>query len=482
MPKGFTSLHKHAIILGIFVIIYFLYFTTASFLRYDNFYTGRFDLGNMDQAVWNTTQGRIFQTNGQDGEIISRHAVHADFILILLAPFYFIWEHPKTLLLIQTSILALGAVFVYAISKNVLKNKNLSLVFVFLYLFNPAMQYTNLYDFHAVTLATTFLLGAFYFLYQKRYFLFLLFALLAALTKEQIWIIIALFGLYTIFRSRIKTLSTIRLSKPQILGIATFIVSLGIFYLLIWHVIPQAREGGHFALSYYSDFGESPTNIIKNIFLSPQKTLGTFFQKEQSDYLTQLFLPLGFFSLLSPLYLVFTAPDLLINLLSSNDNLHQIYYQYSAAITPFIFISAIYGTRRLKIWFPKVSYALFAFYLLISTFYASYSYGPLPFAKKPNIDMFIKPQENKEEIESYLSQIPNSYSVAATNNAGSHLSQRQVIYTIPYGIEKADIVVFLLSDKKSQEEFEDEVKTVKSNKNYKEVYRINQSFIVFEKQ
>ena len=96
--------------------------------------------------------------------------------------------------------------------------------------------------------------------------------------------------------------------------------------------------------------------------------------------------------------------------------------------------------------------------------------------------MFTKPQKNKDVIEKFLSTVPENYSVAATNNIGSHLSQRQKIFTIPNGIDKADMVFFLIDDKNAQKSFENEIRIIKSNKNYKQVFKIDESFMVFEKQ
>jgi len=472
--ENFVATHKHEVILGILTTIYILYFIGTTFLRYDNFYTGRFDLGNMDQTVWNTLHGRIFELTDPNGtEVVSRLAYHADFILIFLAPFYLLWEDPRMLLFIQTVVLAVGSIFVYAIGNNIIKNKNLSLTFGASFLLNPAVQYTNLYDFHPVTLATTFLLGTFYFLLKKRYGLFLLFALLAALTKEQVWIIVSFFGVYVLLNHKNK----------KLLGISTFLISIGIFYFLIWHAIPNALGSEHFALSYYSDFGDSPTKILKSVFISPDKLISTLAQKEQLHYLTQLFLPLGFLSIFAPITLIFALPDLFINLLSNKPQLHQIFYQYSATITPFIFISAIFGIKNLITWFPRLS-TFSTFYILLSTFYCSYLFGPLPFAKNPNIDMFTKPQENKVEIENFVSSIPPEYSVAATNNVGSHLTQRQKIYNVPLGTDRADFVIFLLDDHFAQPSLKAQyemVEKIKSDINYVEVFKID-NFIVFEKR
>src|ERR1035437_3532889 len=148
---NFIKKYKFQILLGLFILIYILYFTAASFLRYDNFFTGRFDLGNMDQTVWNTIHGRIFQITDPNGtNIISRLSFHADFILVLISPLYLIWSNPEMLLLLQTVVLAFGAIFVFLIAKSIIKDKTIALTISAVYLLNPSLQFTNLYDFNPV--------------------------------------------------------------------------------------------------------------------------------------------------------------------------------------------------------------------------------------------------------------------------------------------------------------------------------------------
>lgn len=303
--KDFIVKHKYGVCLALFVVIYILYFTTASFLKQDNFFTARFDLGNMDQVVWNTLNGRVFQFTDSVGVgTVSRLAFHADFILILLAPFYLIWNDPKMLLLVQTLVLSSGAIFVYLISNKVIGNKLISLVFAFTYLINPAVNWVNLYDFHPVALATTFLLATFYFLLIKRYLFMAVFLILSGICKEQIWFINFLIGIYIILKT-----------KEKILGITISLVSAVIFYLLIWKFIPGARAEEHFALKFYEDFGATPSEIIKNILFSPGKIVETILKPDRLEFIKQLFLPLGYLSLLAPAFLIFAGPDLLIDLL-----------------------------------------------------------------------------------------------------------------------------------------------------------------------
>lgn len=427
--------------------LYIFYFTRVTFLRYDNFFAGRFDLGNMVQTVWNTAHGRIFQTN-TDIEITSRLIAHADFFLVFLAPFYRLWEHPKMLLLFQTVFIAGGALFVYAIAKHVLKKKDISLLFATLYLINPSVEYSNLYDFHAVTLSTTLLLGTYYAFIKKQYTWFVILALFAGITKEHIWIIISFFGIWLVIVEILNMWKKKSYHPAKfIFGSLVFAASISIFFFLVGYAIPNARGGTpHFALEYYTDYGSKPSEVIINVLLSPKKVIETVLLPDRIDYLRQLFLPLSFLPLLSPLFLLFVIPDFLINLLSNNTQLHQIYYQYTAAISAFLFIAGIYGAKRLNSVLTPSHRIIMITVIGFFGIYGAYAYGPLPGSKIPSLDMFNKQVKNKEAIESFLEKIPENYSVSATNNVGAHVSERQKIYTFPNGVTDADIVIFLLND------------------------------------
>ncbi|CAN5138057.1 hypothetical protein BH11PAT1_BH11PAT1_3430 [soil metagenome] len=471
--KQVVKQHPYELWLLIAILLYFIYFTYSSFLRYDNFYTGRFDLGNMAQTVWNTMHGRIFQLTDPNGtDTVSRLATHADFILILFAPIYTLWPNPKMLLLIQTAVLSLGALFVYKLAKQILKSPQFALTFALLYLSNPSLERSNLYDFHPVTLTTTFLLGAFFFLRNKRYGWFLLFALLAGLAKEQVWIIVGLMGGYMVV-----------VQKKILEGSLLFIGGIALFYYFVTYAIPGALGSQHFALSYYSDFGDKPSSIIKNILFSPLKTLMIAFQPDRIDFLKQIFLPVGYYALFAPLFLLFASPDFVINLLSNNAQLHQIYYQYTATLTPFIFIASIYAVFYLIKRFPRITLQTHMGIIIVCGIFSAYIYGPLPGSMNPNIAMFINPVQNKQEVNQFLTSIPKQYSIAASNNVGSHLSQRQRIYTLPIGIDKADMIVLLPDSTTPQLSIsqQDIVATLSADLHYRLLYQKDQ-FIAFKRK
>ncbi len=465
---------NHILILWVSIVSYISYFTYYSFEKHANFFTGRFDLGNMDQTVWNTLNGRIFQMTNPDGmETISRLAFHADFILVLLAPFYLIWEDPRMLLLIQAVVLGIGSYFVYLIAHRVIKSTTIATIMGISYLLNPFVQKQNLFDFHAIVLSTTFLLAAFYFMLGKRYKLFLLSLALAMLTKENIFLIASVFGLYLTFKTKDKRWLILTIG-----GIASF-------YFLIDKLIPLARGSQHFATEYFQEFGNSPVEILINLASNPFKTLSSLFAASNLPYIYKLFIPVGFLSFLSPLALLFAFSDLAINLLSKNENLRTLTFHYGATIIPFVYISAIFAIEKvLRLKLKLVSQKSISYFLIIFAIYGTYQYGVLPGAKNPSLEIYDNYLPQRQDIKKFLENIPQNLSVASTNNLGAHLSHREKIYTIPIGVEGADVVLFLLNDKYASPSLSEQMelaRNLQNNTAYIELYKTG-DFIAFAKR
>src|SRR3989344_165706 len=435
-----TPVSFHFAILWAAIISYISYFSYVSIEKHNNFFTGRFDLGNMDQTVWNTLNGRFFQLTNPDGtQTISRLAIHSDFILMLISPFYILWNDPRVLLVIQSVILGLGGLFIYKISNYVLKNNYLSLVFGISYLLNPFVQKQNLFDFHPVTLATTFLLASFYFLIKR---------------KNKWWIVFALLSIF-------------------------------LFCFLMSYAIPAARGGAHFATEYFEMFGSSPFDIGKNMLMNPIKTTSLLLTFPNLNYAYKLLLPVGFLSLLAPSFLIFALPDTLINLLSKNENLKSVNFHYAALILPFIYISAVFGVKNLlSITSRFTGSKVLANFILIVSLFSTFQYGVLPGAKKPSLETYNKFLPQRREIESFLHKIPPELKVAATNNLGAHLSHREYIFTIPNGVNEADVIVFLLNDQYAQPSLSYQIdlsKRIQEDENYTKVYQIG-DFVAFSKK
>ena len=473
------------------VMAYILYFSLFSILRYEKFYAHYFDLGIMHQTVYNSYQGikigdlsRILEhTDPQSGtEQVKRMAVHNDIFLVFLAPFYFIHDGPATLLVIQSIVVGLGAYFVFLIAQLVFREIKyahvLALLLAYGYLLYPPLEKANNFDFHAVTLATTFLLAMYYFWLKKQPIVSLVFAVISMLTKEQVGLTVAFFGAYTFFHASHYSFPLTRLIKNYIFHRSAFqngiaflykkehrfgiiLIISGIFWVLfsLNVIIPYFRGGEHFGSKYFTYLKDTPWKIVPIVF-----------RLESARYISLLLIPVGLVSLFAPLPLLIATPEIAMNLLSINSNMRNIYFHYDSVITPFVFISAIYGVHFLltskfektqtfirtmtncfglskkKMKYtslitqnPERSLIVFlATAIAASSLYMS----PLPWGHHRDIFPWQAYPEKYADVQLWkLFLKDDSVKVSATGHLAPHFASRRYFYNFAEGYNKADYVV-----------------------------------------
>jgi len=324
-------------LLILLMVGYAIFFSIQLILHYYSFGSRALDLGNMGQAIWNTAHGRLFHQTNQPG-LTNRLSLHVEPILIPVSLLYYIYSGPEILFIFQTIVVALGALPVFALAHLKLKSESLALIFALVYLMLPAIQGATLLDFHAVTLAPTFLLATFYYLETKRPKPFTLFAILAVSTKEEISLIIMMIGFYAFF-----------INRQRRLGLITVVTSLGWAFLAVFVIPPIFASTGNLHWGRYSHLGDSPANIIMNMFGQPNLFLAHLQQVNALEYLRLLLTPTAFVALLSPLTLLLALPSLGINLLSNFPPMQEVNSLiYAAPIVPALIISSIYGVANLK--------------------------------------------------------------------------------------------------------------------------------------
>jgi len=448
----FIKKHKYQIILWIFIIAYILYFSFLTILRYRTLYASYFDLGIMNQTVYNTYKGivtkdpsRILEmTDADSPNQIKRMAIHSDILLALLAPFYLIHPGPDTLLVIQSVVAAFGALFLFKIVQEILKKHKqkdfLALVFSFAYLLYPAAERENIFDFHAVTLATTLLLAMFYFWLKRRHKLSFLFFILSILTKEEVGLITALFGFYALFTAWKNN----KHKKDVIYPLAIIIISIVWFVLTVFIITPYFRGGHHFAVTRYTDFGDSPIRIIIGVLKSPYSVFKYLVQPDSLLYFLFLLGPLGFISILSPIQLLISAPEFAINLLSNNSLMRSINFQYTAVITPFIFISAVFAAQKILNKYNKVKKIGWIFGCVLLGFSLIFAYfkGPLPYSREQDIHPLKYPQAEAKEVAFWANVLKDdNLKISTTGQLAPVFTSRRYFYIFSRYYGYADYVI-----------------------------------------
>jgi uncharacterized membrane protein len=397
-------------------------FAALSVLRHDSFETGRFDLGNMVQAVWSTAHGHVLQVTNLHGAQVSRLGAHVDPILVVFAPLWWLWPSPSLLLTTQAIVVAVGALPLYWLADKRTGSERAALGLSLSYLLFPAAEWMTLNEFHPVALACPLLLFAIWYLDEDRLGAFAGLALLAVLTREEIGLVVAGLGIwYALGRRRWATGGAIAVA-----GLAATIVAIHV-------VIPHFRHGA--ASSFFGRYdavGGSVGGIVHKAFSDPGKLLSVAFDHRGAHYLLDLLLPIIVLAALEPLMLVALLPELVLNLLSSVDAQKSIHFHYVAGEIPILFAAAAIGLGRLGRWAGTAATTA-----VLATLIANYALGPIPLWR------FVPGGATFQARSSHVSRhdriaahelglIPPDAVVSATNSLGAHLSARKRIFSFPY--------------------------------------------------
>ncbi|HEY7794836.1 MAG TPA: DUF2079 domain-containing protein [Gaiellaceae bacterium] len=369
-------------------------FSAAAVLRHRTFESGRFDLGNMTQAVWSTAHGDVLSVTDVHGEQISRLGAHFDPLLALLAPLWRLWPDPELLLVVQAVAVAIGALPLYWLARTHLGSERRAAALALAYLLAAPVQWLTVSDFHAVALACPLLLFAWWALDDDRLWLFAVFAAAAVATKEHVGLAVAAMGIWYAVRHRRRPGIAITLAGAAVALVATLVV------------VPHFAPTG---VSAFESRYDDPALDDRDL-----------------TYLAQLLLPLALLPLGAPLAALAAGPELAVNLLSSTVTQTSIKTHYAAVALPALFAAAVYATARLD---RRLAYAALAASAL-----STVVLGPL--GRIP-----LRADGHDAAARRALALVPDDAPVSATNSLGAHLSARKRIFSFPVLAEARWVVV-----------------------------------------
>lgn len=377
------------------VAVFGLVFATAAVLRHRAFGSGRFDLGNMTQAVWSTAHGDALSVTDVHGEQISRLGAHFDPILAALAPLWWLWPSPELLLVVQALAVATGALPLHWLARKHLGDGLPAAALAFVYLASAPVQWLTLSDFHAVALATPLLLFAWWQLDEERLWAFALLAGAAIATKEHVGLAVAAMGVWYAVRHR-RTRE----------GIAIAAVAGALALIAVFVVVPHyAAEGS----SAFAGRYDEPSLGLRDL-----------------GYLSELLFPLLFLPLAAPLAAFAAAPELGLNVLSSTVTQTSVKTHYAAVAMPALLAATVFGSARLG---PRLAYGA-----LVASAAGMLLLGPLGRVE-------LRADEHDAAAKRALGLVPAGAPVSATNGLGAHLSARERIFSFPVLREARWVVV-----------------------------------------
>jgi uncharacterized membrane protein len=406
------------------IVAYIAWFGFLSIRQHEAFMTGGFDLGNVDQAVWNTSRGRFLRMTTMEGQH-SRLGGHVEPILLLFVPLYWVVPDPRTLLMVQTVVLASGAWAAYQLTRWKLGYSTAGVAMAAVYLLSPIVEGANLFQFHAVAFAAPLFLFAIYHMLRGEFGRFALFAGLAAFCKEEIPAVVVLMGLYVWVARRDRR------------G-GWFAAGAAVWFLVANLLIIPAFSptGQNLGYVLYAELGGGLSEMAHTALSDPSRIWQVATEPAKINYLIKLLFPVGYLSLLAPAVLLLSAPSLAVNLLSGYAPMYAVDLQhYSAPIWPFVLAAAVLGIEQAVRGLERLSrvrrgflVAVLVGYIVVLSLFNHLLRGRTPLSA-----IFVMPRVTAHDrlAARFLDQIPPEAIVSAQNPFVSHLSHRPSVYIFP---------------------------------------------------
>ncbi len=419
------------------MVAYSVYFSALSIQRQNTFRTYASDMGQMDQALWNTLHGHWLEDTRPDGHNAPRLTDHVEPIFFVIPLVFLIYSGIESLFVVQSIALALGALPIFWIAHRRLKNQWAAIAFAAVYLLFPALQAANLAEFHAVTFAPAPLLFAFNYAEEHAWKRYALFSLIALAVQEDIALLVFAMAVWAAVQMRDDRRQTndrqltFRLSRftfhvsivPAIIAVVSFIW----FILAVFVIVPHFSPGGRsvYVGGRYPWFSRNPIRLIEAI---PQ-IIASLMVPDKWAYILGLLVSSGLISLLDPVTLLVGSPLFLLNLLSSYPAQYSGTYHYSAPVAPYFVLAAIGGAAWLNSKF-KVRNSLA--FIVASAFVIALGYqafaGYTPFGGE-----FFWPETtlHQQLLARFIDEIPPDVPVSTTATLFPHLSHRLKLYRFP---------------------------------------------------
>ncbi|MGA3191687.1 MAG: DUF2079 domain-containing protein [Candidatus Bathyarchaeia archaeon] len=452
------------------IIAYGIIFSYYTVMKHYGFGTFAWDLGIFDQSFYTTLfSGKLFYYTAELYLNPSGcyFGVHFSPILFVLLPFYAVHPSATTLLVLQSFILALGALPLYLLASEMLKSKKAGFVLGIAYLLYPALQGANWFDFHQQAFIPLLIFSLCYFLVKKKWKLYFISVLLALTVEEHVAPIILLMAVYFLLtssdiRSAIGSIRHLQF-RPSVTSkvLSTTMAMSVIWYFIARYVrdlFPIApaflnlyRATSTFqVLGFQGDILSLPAYVLLNPRLALEALLSDYYLK--FFYIIFLFAPLLFLSFRSKFCLValiILAPFLLTNY----GPYYMVGAQYALYIVPLVFLAALEGlghqhilSKQLpaqqrnstsKVHVNDIESSLRTIVIVSLIFVISLSpISPLAYnlVGQPQLLWYARPNSNARYVESMqdmIKLIPSNASILAQNIVFPHVSNRINAYVIP---------------------------------------------------
>lgn len=378
------------------------------------------DLAIYTNVAWHMVHGPIFYDAILYQNILGGHFSP---IYLVIGAFYRLYEHPATLMVIQSLGLGVGAIALYLIALRHLGRSVWAVVVLLLYLSHSYLHIAHHIEFHTNLLAIPTLLWMLYFVDRGNQAMVLLLAALALSIEEVLPPAVVGVGLYlAAFRPGMR-----------IVGWVCAVTAAVYFVVVVGIVMPAINQepGGHLLWVRYSHLGASFGDALLNIALHPFWALGqALMEGSKWYYVLAFFGSLAFIPLLAWRQVWLTAPPLLMMLFNQSPSQYKLGFHYSATALPLLYYGLVYGMGKarelLRNWLPAAEN-----HLRIACGILALLVG-FNVSQSPGYDLAHVDPPYVTAARTAISAIPDGASVAGSGYIVAQLANRHLICYIAW--------------------------------------------------
>jgi uncharacterized membrane protein len=402
-------------VLGAMVVGWSVLFIVLGWIRQARFATFSFDLGIYDQAVWLLSRFHDPFVTVRGLEFFGHHV---NPILLLFVPFYWLGAGPLFLLSAQVVVQASGAIAVFLLARDRLRDRWLAVALAAVLLLNPTYQWLTWEFFHPDALAIAPLLFAYWAARTHRWKWFVLFVVLAAACKEDVALAIAVLGVLIAVRGNRK------------IGLLTLGAGIAWYAIATRVIIPLSNGIGPFYDSFFGDLGKNPVEVGTHLATHPRQAVELATEHDRVSYYEMMFAPVAFLPLLAIPTLLIAGPMLAVNMFSSFPYTREIRYHYSSLVLVGVILATVEAIAWVAVKRPGLVRFLVGL-VVASSLAATVAWGPSPIGVKYHTGIWPLQSDRQAAHDAALDLVPGGAPTSAIYNLLPHLAHRDEIYDFP---------------------------------------------------
>ncbi len=428
---------------AIAAVLYAVIMSYLSILLHHRMETRGFDLGGYDSLFYNALSGNPFRCPANvipTGNWSSLRG-HAEVSMYVLLPLYAISPRAETLLIIQSSLLGLGAIPLYLLAARHIP-RIAAMAVAGCYLFFPALHSANLFDVHMQPVATFFILWVAYFVDARRYVLLAIFLAIALGCREDIGIGLTIGSLFLVFTGHRPVAGAIMAASSAIY-----------FFTMRFFIMPLAGEWWFQAI--YKDLfppgQETYFGVAKTLVTNPIFVLGSLLTEAKLIHVLRIMTPVAFMPMRRVHLWWLLIPGAFFTILTTGYKPTVTpTFQYVGHWIPYVFIGVSVAVAAVGRKDGRIRQAAAVITMVVATLAATYNWGALLQRNhfeagwgKVNLEPLTdKEVEKLAQLREMIALIPPNASVGASENIVPHVSNRETVYTLRYAYEQPDYILY----------------------------------------